>query len=77
MSHGFARIFTDKQDLCGVHSLVMDRLRTNLKHSGLTARLIRLLLTFGLKPQFRRLLFDNERKQIRENPRESVAKVFA
>jgi len=36
-----------------------------------------LLLNFGLKPQFRRLLFDNERKKIRENPCESVAKVLA
>jgi GxxExxY protein len=36
-----------------------------------------LLLNFGLRPQFRRLLFDNERKKIRENPCESVAKVFA
>ncbi|MGA8836183.1 MAG: GxxExxY protein [Candidatus Sulfotelmatobacter sp.] len=36
-----------------------------------------LLLNFGLRPQFRRLLFDNERKRIRENPRESAAKVSA
>ena len=36
-----------------------------------------LLLNFGMRPQFRRLLFDNERKKIRENPRESVAKVSA
>jgi GxxExxY protein len=36
-----------------------------------------LLLNFGLKPQFRRLLFDNERKKIRENPRKSVARVSA
>lgn len=35
-----------------------------------------LLPNFGLRPQFRRLLFDNERKKIRENPCESVAKVF-
>jgi len=34
-----------------------------------------LLLNFGLRPQFRRLLFDNERKKIRANPCESVAKV--
>ena len=36
-----------------------------------------LLLNFGLRPQFRRLLFDNERKKIRENPCKSVAKVSA
>jgi len=36
-----------------------------------------LLLNFGLHPQFRRLLFDNERKRIRGNPRESVAEVSA
>ncbi len=36
-----------------------------------------LLLNFGLHPQFRRMLFDNERKKIRENPCKSVAKVFA
>jgi GxxExxY protein len=32
-----------------------------------------LLISFGIHPPFRRLLFDNERKTIRENPRESVA----
>ncbi len=36
-----------------------------------------LLLNFGLRAQFRRLLFDNERKKFRENPCESVAKVSA
>jgi GxxExxY protein len=34
-----------------------------------------LLLNFGSRPQFRRLLFDNQRKKIRENPFESVAGV--
>ena len=34
-----------------------------------------LLLNFGLRPQFRRLLFDNERKKIRANPCESAAMV--
>lgn len=38
---------------------------------------IGLLLNFGLKPQFRRLVFDNERKKIRENPCKSVAGVSA
>jgi GxxExxY protein len=33
-----------------------------------------LLLNFGERPQFRRLLFDNDRKKIRENPCKSVAK---
>ena len=32
-----------------------------------------LLLNFGIQPQFRRLLFDNDREKIRENPCESVA----
>jgi GxxExxY protein len=32
-----------------------------------------LLLNFGVRPQFRRRRFDNERKKIRENPCESVA----
>jgi GxxExxY protein len=36
-----------------------------------------LLLNFGQRPQFRRLLFDNERKKIRGNPCESVAEVSA
>jgi len=36
-----------------------------------------LLLNFGSRPQFRRLLFDNPRKKIRVNPCESVAKVPA
>jgi len=31
------------------------------------------LLNFGTRPQFRRLLFDNDRKRIRGNPCESVA----
>lgn len=35
------------------------------------------LFNFGLKPQFRRLIFDNERKKIRENPCKSVAGVSA
>ena len=35
-----------------------------------------LLLNFGVRPQFRRLIFDNQRKKIRENPCESVAKVL-
>lgn len=34
---------------------------------------IGLLLNFGTKPQFKRLLFDNYRKKIRENPCKSVA----
>jgi len=34
-----------------------------------------LLLNFGEKPHFRRLLFDNERKKIRANPCKSVAGV--
>ena len=33
------------------------------------------LLNFGPRPQFRRLLFDNERKKIRENPCKYVAGV--
>jgi GxxExxY protein len=36
-----------------------------------------LLLGFGIRPQFRRLLFDNDRKKIRENPCESVANSYA
>ena len=38
---------------------------------------IGLLLNFGSRPQFRRLLFDNDRKKIRENPCKSVAGVPA
>ncbi len=36
-----------------------------------------LLLNFGSRPQFRRLLFDNERKKIRVTPCKSVAGVSA
>jgi GxxExxY protein len=36
---------------------------------------IGLLLNLGEKPQFRRLLFDNDRKKIRAHPCESVAGV--
>lgn len=32
-----------------------------------------LLLNFGVSPQFRRLAYENERKQIRVDPRESAA----
>lgn len=32
-----------------------------------------LLLNFGVKPQFRRLVFENARKEIRVNPRRSAA----
>jgi GxxExxY protein len=32
-----------------------------------------LLLNFGMKPQFRRLVYENERKKIRVDPRESAA----
>ena len=32
-----------------------------------------LLLNFGAKPQFRRLVYENERKKIRVDPRESAA----
>jgi GxxExxY protein len=34
---------------------------------------IGMLLNFGARPQFRRLLFDNERKKLRDNPWSSVA----
>jgi GxxExxY protein len=33
-----------------------------------------LLLNFGVTPQFRRLVYENERKKIRVDPRESAAK---
>ncbi len=36
-----------------------------------------LLLNFGPSPQFRRLVFDNERKKIRGNPCESAAENLA
>ncbi|HTS04006.1 MAG TPA: GxxExxY protein [Candidatus Eisenbacteria bacterium] len=36
-----------------------------------------LLLNFGMRPQFRRLIFDNARKKIRVNPCESAAEVLA
>jgi GxxExxY protein len=38
---------------------------------------IGMLLNFGIRPQFRRLIFDNERKKIRGNPWKSVAGVSA
>jgi GxxExxY protein len=36
-----------------------------------------LLLNFGLKPDFKRLIFDNPRKSIRENPCLSVADLLS
>jgi GxxExxY protein len=38
---------------------------------------IGMLLNFGARPQFRRLIFENDRKMIRENPWKSVAEVSA
>ena len=38
---------------------------------------IGLLLNFGLRPEFCRFLFDNDREKIRENPCKSVARVSA
>ena len=38
---------------------------------------IGLLLNFGLRPEFRRFLFDNERKKLGANPCKSVARVSA
>jgi GxxExxY protein len=38
---------------------------------------IGMLLNFGIRPPFRRLIFDNGRKKIRENPWRSVAEVSA
>jgi len=35
------------------------------------------LLNFGMRPRFRRFLFDNDRKKIRAHPGASVAKVSA
>ncbi len=37
---------------------------------------IGMLLNFGTRPQFRRIIFDNDRKKIRENPCKSVAEVL-
>lgn len=37
---------------------------------------IGLLLNFGLKPEIKRRIYDNPRKQIRENPCSSVAILF-
>jgi len=48
-----------------------------LHYSRATEIEVGLLLNFGARPQFHRLLFDNVRKKIRENPCESVARVFA
>ena len=38
---------------------------------------IGMLLNFGTRPQFRRLIFDNDRKKIRGNPWKSVAEASA
>lgn len=41
-----------------------------LKATGIE---VGLLLNFGQKPEFKRFVYDNDRKNIRENPRASVA----
>lgn len=42
-----------------------------------TAIEVGLLLNFGPKPEFKRMVFDNERKQISANPRSSAADPIA
>ena len=48
-----------------------------LHHLRATEIEVGLLLNFGQRPEYRRLLFDNERKKIRGNPCESVARASA
>jgi GxxExxY protein len=44
-----------------------------LNYSRATDIEVGLLLNFGVNPQFRRLVYENERKKIRVDPRESAA----
>jgi GxxExxY protein len=44
-----------------------------LNYLRATAIEVGLLLNFGVNPQFRRLVYENERKKIRGDPRESAA----
>jgi len=79
------KIGQDFADLMVQNSVLLELKTARTLESAQEAQLLHylratergLLLNFGVRPQFRRLLFDNDRKQIRENPCESVAKGFA
>ncbi|MCA1575192.1 MAG: hypothetical protein LC770_11795 [Acidobacteria bacterium] len=55
----------------------MNTEKHRFKHGEITDIEVGLLLNFGLKPQFKRLIFDNPRKSIRENPCLSVAALLS
>jgi len=60
-------------ELKAVRSLDTSHTAQLLNYLRATDIEVGLLLNFGLKPEFKRLLFDNPRKAIRENPCLSVA----
>src|SRR5438067_11186391 len=76
-----------RADLMVESSILLELKRARLLEAAHEAQLLHylksteieigLLLNFGSRPQFRRLLFDNERKKIRVDPCKSVAKVSA
>jgi GxxExxY protein len=60
-------------ELKAAHSMHPSHTAQLLNYLRATPIEVGLLLNFGLKPEFKRLLFDNPRKSIRENPCLSVA----
>lgn len=60
-----------------LESIFEESLVVASRGSGLTEVEVGLLLNFGQRLQFGRLLFDHARKKIRGNRCESVAEVFA
>jgi len=60
-------------ELKAVRSLDTSHIAQLLNYLRATEIEVGLLLNFGLKPEFKRLIFDNPRKSIRENPCISVA----
>ena len=60
-------------ELKGVRTLECVHEAQLLHYLRSTSIEVGLLLNFGLRPQFRRLVFDNARKRISENPYQSAA----
>src|SRR5882762_1161526 len=63
-------------ELKAVRSLDSSHTAQLLNYLRATEIEVGLLLNFGLKPDFKRLIFDNPRKAIRENPCLSVAELL-
>lgn len=71
-----ADLVVDKKviiEIKAVKSLIPEHEAQLLNYLRSTDIEVGLLINFGQKPKFKRLVFDNSRKTIRENPRVSAA----